>query len=105
MCGFLGGKDNVLELREPLYHDADLIVFDEATSALDNLTEREVMAAIEALPGDKTILIIAHRLSTVRACDRIVALHSGHVNDIGSWEKLIARNETFRCFVDAEAAH
>lgn len=59
-------------IARALYHDADLIVFDEATSALDNLTEREVMASIEALPGGMTILMIAHRLSTVKVCDRIV---------------------------------
>ena len=52
----------------------DLIVLDEATSALGNLTEREVMAAIEALPGDKTLVMIAHRLSTVKVCGGIVVM-------------------------------
>ena len=72
-----GGQRQRIAIARALYHDADLIVFDEATSALDNLTEREVMAAIEALPGDKTIVMIAHRLSTVKVCDRIVVMEAG----------------------------
>ena len=58
-----GGQRQRIAIARALYHDADLIVFDEATSALDNLTEAEVMAAIDALPGDKTVVMIAHRLS------------------------------------------
>lgn len=60
-----GGQKQRIGIARALYHDADLILFDEATSALDNATEREVIAAIEALPGDKTVIMIAHRLSTV----------------------------------------
>ncbi|WP_417241145.1 ABC transporter ATP-binding protein [Celeribacter halophilus] len=96
-----GGQRQRIGIARALYHDADLIVFDEATSALDNLTEREVMSAIEALPGDKTILIIAHRLSTVRACNRIVLLQSGHIEDIGSWEELFQRSESFKAIAVA----
>jgi ABC-type multidrug transport system fused ATPase/permease subunit len=79
-----------------MYHDADLIVFDEATSALDNLTEAEVMDAIDALPGDKTVLMIAHRLSTVKRCDRIVVLDKGRVVGCDSWNSLIAGNTAFQ---------
>lgn len=96
-----GGQRQRIGIARALYHDADLIVFDEATSALDNLTEREVMAAIEALPGDKTILMIAHRLSTVKVCDRIVVMEAGRVADIGTWEELVSRNAAFRALADA----
>jgi ABC-type multidrug transport system fused ATPase/permease subunit len=96
-----GGQRQRIGIARALYHDADLIVFDEATSALDNLTEREVMASIEALPGDKTILMIAHRLSTVKVCDRIVVMEAGRVEDVGAWPDLIARNPAFRKLAEA----
>ena len=54
------------------------------------------MAAIDALPENKTIVIIAHRLSTVKSCDRIVLLHAGKVEDVGSWDELYFRNQRFR---------
>jgi ABC-type multidrug transport system fused ATPase/permease subunit len=91
-----GGQRQRVGIARALYHDADLIVFDEATSALDNLTEREVMAAIEALPGDKTVLMIAHRLSTVRRCDRIIVLDQGRLVGLGPWDTLIEENDVFR---------
>ncbi|MGM0660991.1 MAG: ABC transporter ATP-binding protein [Pseudomonadota bacterium] len=91
-----GGQRQRVGIARALYHDADLIVFDEATSALDNLTEREVMAAIDALPGDKTVLMIAHRLSTVRRCDRIIVLDQGRLVGIGPWDTLMSENEAFQ---------
>jgi ABC-type multidrug transport system fused ATPase/permease subunit len=91
-----GGQRQRIGIARALYHHADLIVFDEATSALDNLTERDVMTAIEALPGDKTVLMIAHRLSTVKACDRIVVLDKGRLVGIGRWDDLMQGNPYFR---------
>lgn len=91
-----GGQRQRIGIARALYHDADLIVFDEATSALDNLTEAEVMSAIEALPGDKTVIMIAHRLSTVRQCDSIVVLESGKLVGMGPWEELAANNAAFQ---------
>jgi ABC-type multidrug transport system fused ATPase/permease subunit len=91
-----GGQRQRIGIARALYHDADLIVFDEATSALDNLTEREVMSAIESLPGDKTILMIAHRLSTVRVCDRILVLDQGRTAGLGPWDELMDKNGVFR---------
>lgn len=98
-----GGQRQRIGIARALYHDADLIVFDEATSALDNLTEREVMAAIEALPGNKTVLMIAHRLSTVRRCDRILVLEKGEVVGFGAWDRLRQECPAFRRLV--EVAH
>lgn len=91
-----GGQRQRIGIARAMYHDADLIVFDEATSALDNLTEAEVMSAIDALPGDKTVIMIAHRLSTVRTCDRIVVLHRGQIVGFDNWKNLSAENEAFR---------
>lgn len=90
-----GGQRQRLGIARALYNDADLIVFDEATSALDNITESEVMSAIYDLPGDKTVLIIAHRLSTVRNCDRIVVLEGGKIECIGDWKALERNSEVF----------
>lgn len=91
-----GGQRQRIGIARALYHEADLIVFDEATSALDNLTEAEVMQAIDALPGDKTVLMIAHRLSTVKRCDRIIVLAHGKVVGFDTWDALLASNEAFQ---------
>ena len=91
-----GGQRQRIGIARALYHDADLIVFDEATSALDNLTERDVMSAIDALPGDKTVIMIAHRLSTVKRCDRIIVLDQGRLVGCDTWDALMAGNEVFR---------
>jgi ABC-type multidrug transport system fused ATPase/permease subunit len=99
-----GGQRQRIGIARALYHDADLIVFDEATSALDNLTEREVMAAIEALPGEKTVVMIAHRLSTVERCDRIVVMEKGRVVGCGNWTELMAQNLAFQRIANLSAA-
>jgi len=91
-----GGQRQRIGIARALYHNADLIVFDEATSALDNLTETEVMAAIDALPGDKTVLMVAHRLSTVKRCDRIIVLDQGQLVGCDTWDALMAGNEAFQ---------
>jgi ABC-type multidrug transport system fused ATPase/permease subunit len=91
-----GGQRQRIGIARALYHDADLILFDEATSALDNLTEQEVMDAIDALPGDKTVLMIAHRLSTVRRCDHIIVLERGKLVGFGDWNTLMSSNQIFQ---------
>ena len=96
-----GGQRQRIGIARALYHEADVLVFDEATSALDNATEREVMAAIGALSRDKTILIIAHRLSTVRICDRILVLDQGRVAAFGPWQQLLAGSSQFQALVNA----
>jgi ABC-type multidrug transport system fused ATPase/permease subunit len=96
-----GGQRQRIGIARALYHNADLIVFDEATSALDNLTEREVMTAIDALPGDKTVVMIAHRLSTVKGCDKIIVMDKGRIVGIGPWSDLIEHNAAFRKIAEA----
>lgn len=97
-----GGQRQRIGIARALYHDADLIVFDEATSALDNLTEQDVMAAIEALPGHMTVLMIAHRLSTVQRCDRIIVLDKGRVAGCDTWDALLAGNPVFQGIANAK---
>ncbi len=90
-----GGQKQRIGIARALYHDPEVIVFDEATSALDNLTERDVMAAVGALQGTKTIIIIAHRLTTVQMCDQIMLLDKGRNIAQGSFEELSKNNATF----------
>ncbi len=91
-----GGQRQRIGIARALYNNTDVIIFDEATSALDNLTEAEVIEAIDSLPGDKTVLMIAHRLSTLRSCDRIVVLDKGRVVGFDNWEALSTSNATFQ---------
>lgn len=91
-----GGQRQRIGIARAMYHDADLIVFDEATSALDNLTEAEVINAIDSLPGDKTVIMIAHRLSTIKRCNRIIVLDQGRVVGCDHWNALMSGNKTFQ---------
>ncbi|MGP6088745.1 ABC transporter ATP-binding protein [Antarctobacter jejuensis] len=83
-----GGQRQRIGIARALYNQADLVLFDEATSALDNATEKEVMRSIEALPGDKTLIMIAHRLSTLAGCDRIMVLRQGKIAGFDTWAAL-----------------
>ena len=71
------------------------MVFDEATSALDTLTEREVVNAIETLTGDRTVIVIAHRLSTVKHCEQVILMEKGQIRAIGTYEELQIRDQVF----------
>ena len=84
-----GGQRQRIGIARALYHDPAVMVLDEATSALDTATEREVMQAITALQGSKTILIVAHRLSTVEHCDRLYRLEQGKIIAAGSPQHLL----------------
>jgi len=96
-----GGERQRVGIARALYHDPELLVFDEATSALDNVTEAEVNRAIEALRGRKSLLVIAHRLSTVRPCDRLILLEAGRVVAEGAYDELLASSPQFRRMVEA----
>lgn len=96
-----GGERQRIAIARGLYRDPALIVFDEATSALDTVTEMAVMRAVRAMGRDKTIVIVAHRLSTVRNCDEIYLFDEGQVTDSGSYEALLRRNDRFRALHDA----
>jgi len=78
-----GGQRQRIGIARALYKQARVMVFDEATSALDNYTEEAVMAAIEELSNELTVIIIAHRLSTLQRCDRVIRLDEGSVSDDG----------------------
>lgn len=89
-----GGQHQRIGIARALYHDPAVLVLDEATSALDVATERGVMDAVDALHGAKTVLIVAHRFSTVEHCDRIYRLESGAVTAEGQPHEMHAVKET-----------
>ncbi len=85
-----GGQRQRIGIARALYKRAEVIIFDEATSALDMDTERAVMHAIDSLDSNLTILIVAHRLSTLSSCDAIVELHEGKVRRVGSYGDIVS---------------
>ena len=91
-----GGQRQRIGIARALYKQASVLVFDEATSALDNVTEQSVMEAIQGLSSDLTILLIAHRITTVRRCDMIVELEHGRVVAQGTYEQLLEYSPSFR---------
>lgn len=91
-----GGQRQRIGIARALYHDPEVLVFDEATSALDSVTERSVLEAMDSLSRHKTIILIAHRLSTVQKCDQVVLLEKGKVASVGSYDDLLRDHHHFR---------
>jgi ATP-binding cassette subfamily C protein len=91
-----GGQRQRVAIARALYRQPRLLVLDEATSALDNETEEAVSRAVESLMGRLTLVIVAHRLSTVRKCDRLFYFKDGLVAAAGSFEHLLATVPEFR---------
>ena len=89
-----GGQRQRIGIARALYKQASVIIFDEATSALDNETEQAVMQSIEALGPDLTILIIAHRLTTLKNCTQIVELGEGGIKRIGTYNEIVSKEKT-----------
>ncbi len=100
-----GGQAQRVAIARALYRDPDLIVFDEATSSLDNLTEAELVAALDRLAGKKTVIMIAHRLTTVRNCDKIIVLDNGRIAGEGTYSELALENEAFRKLLQLHIAY
>ena len=84
-----GGQRQRIGIARALYHDPEVLVLDEATSALDGETEKGVMAAVNALHGTKTLIIVAHRLTTVVDCDRLYRLDKGRIVQSGTFAEVI----------------
>lgn len=91
-----GGQRQRIGIARALYHNPQVLILDEATSALDNLTEQVVMESVHKMGSGITIILIAHRLSTVKKCDTIFLLEKGELKGQGTFENLIKMSDSFR---------
>jgi ATP-binding cassette subfamily C protein len=91
-----GGERQRIGIARALYRDPEVLILDEATSALDNATERAVIRDVEALKGGRTIIMIAHRLTTVQRCDVLYLIRDGQIAAAGSYTELQQRDREFR---------
>ena len=89
-----GGQRQRVGIARALYKNADVVIFDEATSALDSKTERAVMDSILKLNNKFTLIIIAHRLTTLKECSKIIELEHGKIKRIGSYKKIMSKKVT-----------
>jgi len=99
-----GGQRQRIGIARALYRDPAVLIMDEATSSLDGATEEDVMQAIRILAGKKTVILIAHRLTTVEECDRVYLLDAGRIVDHGTLQELAAESAAFRAMARLETA-
>tara|TARA_Y100000385_G_C12833169_1_gene525476 strand:- start:241 stop:735 length:495 start_codon:yes stop_codon:yes gene_type:complete len=91
-----GGQIQRIGIARALYNEPAVLVLDEATSALDGSSEKNIIQSINSVLGNKTIIMIAHRLNTVRDCDTIYLMVDGQVVDSGSYKELLENNKVFQ---------
>lgn len=97
-----GGQKQRISIARELYKQADILVLDEATSALDSETERAIQNGFEDLKGNYTILIVAHRLATIKNANRIALMNKGKIEDIGSYHELLSKSKRFKRMVELQ---
>lgn len=97
-----GGQKQRVSIAREMYKDIDILILDEATSSLDSETENSIQESIDALKGKYTLLIVAHRLSTVKSADRIVFMDKGRILDVDTFENLLQKQERFRRMVELQ---
>jgi ABC-type multidrug transport system fused ATPase/permease subunit len=95
-----GGQRQRIAIARALYHRPELLVMDEGTSSLDGETERAVVDSVHALKGEQTIIMVAHRLNTVRECDTILYVDGGRIEAQGTYDELRERHAGFRRMTD-----
>lgn len=91
-----GGQRQRVAIARTLYHRPPVLIFDEGTSALDTTTEADLIDALQSLRGECTILLVAHRLTTVRRCDRIVLIEEGRITGVAPYDELVRTSDSFR---------
>ena len=100
-----GGQKQRLAIARALLKDCKILLFDEATSSLDNITQKEIQESINNISKDYTIIIVAHRLSTIMNCNRIYMLDNGKIVDFGTHEELIKSNKEYRKLYNSESKY
>ena len=91
-----GGQRQRIGIARALYYDPEVLVFDEATSSLDNITEQAVMDALHNVGEKKTVILVAHRITTVKKCDQIFILENGKITGSGGYQELMNSSDVFR---------
>ena len=91
-----GGQKQRIGIARSLYNDPQVLVFDEATNSLDGITEKNIMDSIDEFGGKKTIIIIAHRLLTLKRCSIIYLIENGKIVDQGSYDELMISSPIFK---------
>jgi HlyD family secretion protein len=91
-----GGQKQRIGIARALYNDPEVLVFDEATNSLDGITEKNIMDSIDKFAGKKTIIIIAHRLLTIKRCNIIYLIENGQIVDQGSYDELMISSPIFK---------
>ena len=89
-----GGQRQRISIARELYRNCSVLIFDEATASLDSESEHYIQRSIEKMLGHKTMIIVAHRLSTLRHCDRILVLEKGRIAENGTWKELTGKSDT-----------
>ena len=100
--GLSGGQKQRIAIARAVLGDPDILIFDEATSALDNISERHIQQAMEELMKDHTVIIVAHRLSTIKNVDRILVFDNGKVEQEGSYDELSNKDGIFKELLNAQ---
>jgi ATP-binding cassette, subfamily B, bacterial PglK len=95
-----GGQRQRIGIARALYKPSDVLILDEATSALDNATEAAVVNALESFDNDLTIIIVAHRITTIMGCDNIIEIKNGQVSNQGRYEELLKKSDSFSNMVN-----
>ena len=96
-----GGQRQRIGIARAMYHQPEILILDEATSALDNVTEQAVMDAVNTLGHQITIILIAHRLTTVQSCDMLYFLHDGEIEASGTFDELVSKNQKFQLMAES----
>jgi len=96
-----GGQRQRVGIARALYHNPDLLIFDEATSSLDSVVEKAIMEAIDTLSNEKTIIIVAHRMNTIKKCDNILLLNEGMLEASGTYDELSESSKRFQEMIKA----
>ena len=95
-----GGQQQRIAIARAMLSNPDILILDEATSHLDTFTERAIQKAVEQISRNRTVVVIAHRLSTVRKADKVLVLDDGQIVEEGRHDELLVRNGPFRKMID-----